>query len=348
MMRPFSKIKLSCLTAFFAVAILLGVAMVANSQSVGDANSSTLPIVMDDVPLNKAIEVLSRQAGINYLVDSRLTEWWSLPTANGHTTHEPTITIHWNNLTPSEGLSQLLAEHNLVLLEDPITSIARITYTNQVANPFDVSFLGDITNKFIQINMQRMPIEFEAVPITTALENLARASGINYALDPEIGYGMPDRNGRIKPEPTLFVRWYNVTAIQAFIAICENYDLVLAKDPVINIVQIRVKNHPLTNFVDAGLLGSYTNWTAPMEFQDVPITTVLEALARLAGINYILDPKIGYGKPDKNGQIKPEPTLFIRWEKTTPAQAFFAICECYDWVAVKDSTTGIIRIKPID
>jgi hypothetical protein len=342
MMRPFSKIKLSCLTAFFAVAILLGVAMVANSQSVGDANSSTLPIVMDDVPLNKAIEVLSRQAGINYLVDSRLTEWWSLPTANGHTTHEPTITIHWNNLTPSEGLSQLLAEHNLVLLEDPITSIARITYTNQVANPFDVSFLGTNTNEAL------VPIEFYDVPITTALESLARLSGIDYLLDPKIGYGQPDKNGQIKPEPILSVRLIKVTAKQTFIAICENYDLVIAKDPAINIVQIRVKNHPLTNFVDATLLGSDTNGTAPMEFQDVPITTVLEALARLAGINYILDPKIGYGMPDKNGQIKPEPTLSIRWEKTTPAQAFFAICECYDWVAVKDSTTGIIRIKPID
>jgi hypothetical protein len=49
-----------------------------------------------------------------------------------------------------------------------------------------------------------------------------------------------------------------------------------------------------------------------IQFQDVPITTAIENLARQAGINYLLDPKIGYGQPDANGQVKPEPTLSIR------------------------------------
>jgi hypothetical protein len=42
----------------------------------------------------------------------------------------------------------------------------------------------------------------------------------------------------------------------------------------------------------------------PIQFQDVPMTTAIESLARLAGINYLLDPKIGYGQPDQNGQIE--------------------------------------------
>ena len=32
-----------------------------------------------------------------------------------------------------------------------------------------------------------------------------------------------------------------------------------------------------------------------IRFNDVPITTAIENLARLANINYMLDPKIGYG-----------------------------------------------------
>src|ERR1019366_631445 len=44
-----------------------------------------------------------------------------------------------------------------------------------------------------------------------------------------------------------------------------------------------------------------------IQFQDVPIITAIENLARQAGINYLIDPKIGYGPPDQNGQIKPEP-----------------------------------------
>ena len=38
-------------------------------------------------------------------------------------------------------------------------------------------------------------------------------------------------------------------------------------------------------------------------FKDVPITTAIENLARQAGINYILDPKIGYGQPDEIAEL---------------------------------------------
>ena len=44
-----------------------------------------------------------------------------------------------------------------------------------------------------------------------------------------------------------------------------------------------------------------------IQFSDVPITTAIENLARQAAINYMLDPKIGYGQPDQTGQLKAEP-----------------------------------------
>jgi len=58
-----------------------------------------------------------------------------------------------------------------------------------------------------------------------------------------------------------------------------------------------------------------------ISFNDVPITLAIESLARLAGINYLLDPKIGYGQPDATGLIKPEPTLSIRWDHVTATRA---------------------------
>src|SRR5208282_93492 len=63
----------------------------------------------------------------------------------------------------------------------------------------------------------------------------------------------------------------------------------------------------------------------PIQFQDVPITTAIENLARLAGINYLLDPSIGYGQPDQNGQVKPEPTISVRWENVSARQALLAV-----------------------
>src|SRR5215510_14704436 len=45
-----------------------------------------------------------------------------------------------------------------------------------------------------------------------------------------------------------------------------------------------------------------------IQFQDVPLTTAIDNLARQAGINYILDPKVGYGQPDeKTGAVRVQP-----------------------------------------
>src|SRR5688572_10673637 len=54
--------------------------------------------------------------------------------------------------------------------------------------------------------------------------------------------------------------------------------------------------------------------TIPLiQFQDVPLTTAIDNLARQAQINYIMDPKVGYGQPDERGQIKAQPNISIRW-----------------------------------
>ena len=90
------------------------------------------------------------------------------------------------------------------------------------------------------------------------------------------------------------------------------------------------------------------NAMVPIQFQDVPITTAIESLARLAGINYLLDPKIGYGQPDQSGQIKPEPTLSLRWENVTPAQALLALLDNYGLQLVENPKTGIARITTKD
>ena len=85
-------------------------------------------------------------------------------------------------------------------------------------------------------------IEFQDVPLTVAIENLARQAGINYLLDPKIGYGQADANGQIKVEPTLSIRWENVTAEQALLALLNNYDLQLVEDPRTKIARVSMKD----------------------------------------------------------------------------------------------------------
>ena len=85
-------------------------------------------------------------------------------------------------------------------------------------------------------------IQFQDVPITTAIENLARQAEINYLIDPKIGYGQPDQNGQIKAEPTLSIRWENVTAEQALMALLDNYGLQLSEDRKTQIARITAKD----------------------------------------------------------------------------------------------------------
>jgi type II secretory pathway component GspD/PulD (secretin) len=85
-------------------------------------------------------------------------------------------------------------------------------------------------------------IQFQDVPITTAIENLARQADINYLLDPKIGYGQPDQNGQIKAEPTLSIRWENITAEHALLALLDNYGLQLVEDKNIQISRITLKD----------------------------------------------------------------------------------------------------------
>lgn len=85
-----------------------------------------------------------------------------------------------------------------------------------------------------------------------------------------------------------------------------------------------------------------------IKFSDVGLTVAIDNLARQAGINYMMDPKIAYGQPDANGQIKPEPQLSIRWENITAENALKALLDNYGLQLVVDKKTGIDRVTMKD
>ena len=85
-----------------------------------------------------------------------------------------------------------------------------------------------------------------------------------------------------------------------------------------------------------------------IQFVEAPITAVIENLARQAGINYILDPKLSYGQPGPDGKIIPQPSISIRWENLTAQQALSVLLSTYDLLMIEDPRTKIIRIAPKD
>ncbi len=91
-----------------------------------------------------------------------------------------------------------------------------------------------------------------------------------------------------------------------------------------------------------------TNLTSINITVPTPITVVIETLARMAGINYIIDPKVGFGQPDEQGRPKPEPQITLRWENVTPEAALAALLNNYNLQLVEDPKTKIARITTKD
>jgi hypothetical protein len=313
--------------------------------------NTVLPsIEIDDVPMSEAIARLARRGEINYIIDSRVMKWWRLSQEEGGP-HEPRVSIHWKNLTAKDALVRLLREDKLALVDDPATGIPWVTYAGQSIPSIDPNSLPQNTK--IESTNTIPLIEFQDVPVTVGLENLARQAGINYLLDPRISFGVPDENGESVPEPLLNLYWQNITAAQAFIAVCESCGFAMIRLPGTSIFLLRAQHHPV-KFVDASLFGpgtngvpvAQTNKIPLIEFQGVPLTAAFENLARQARIQYMLDPSVGYGRPDENGETKPEPILSFRLENVTAAEAFMALCANYDMAVTRDPATGVLRLAP--
>ena len=76
-------------------------------------------------------------------------------------------------------------------------------------------------------------IVIDDVPLTTAIQNLARQAGLNFQFDPRI-------SGSNQPNVT--IRFEKVTAQEALNAVLENHNLSLVKDPKSKIGRVTVKD----------------------------------------------------------------------------------------------------------
>jgi type II secretory pathway component GspD/PulD (secretin) len=88
-------------------------------------------IVMDEVQLSDAIRNLARQAGLNFMLDPRIS--FSQTGPDGKPAPQAAVSIRWENVTAEQALTALLNNYNLQLTEDPRSKIARITVHDPAA-----------------------------------------------------------------------------------------------------------------------------------------------------------------------------------------------------------------------
>jgi len=244
MRAPPSQIKIlinSALCSLLAMAVSIGVmhAQViatnvtkngpVETNGASSSDGSLAPAIdVQDVPITRVIEVLARQAGINYILDPELCQSFeAFP--------EPRMTFHLKSISAKNALSQMLSVRKLVLVEDPVTTVARITRTGSLTNVLDGTLLPQNTNSSIYSTNDVFPIvQFFDVPVETALENLIHQGDLNIEIDP-----------RIKAIDMLIsIRWEYITAKQAIIAICQNYGFVIATNTSTGTILIKMKERP--------------------------------------------------------------------------------------------------------
>jgi type II secretory pathway component GspD/PulD (secretin) len=85
-------------------------------------------------------------------------------------------------------------------------------------------------------------IVMDDVPLTDAIRNLARQAGINYMIDPKVGFGQVAPDGKPGAQPNVSIRWENITAEQALAALLNNYTLEMVEDPKSKIARVTTKN----------------------------------------------------------------------------------------------------------
>ena len=76
-------------------------------------------------------------------------------------------------------------------------------------------------------------IVIDDVPLTDAIRNLARQSALNFQFDPRV---------TTSNQPNVSIRFENVSAQEALLAVLDNYSLVLAKDSKSKIARVTIKD----------------------------------------------------------------------------------------------------------
>jgi hypothetical protein len=82
-------------------------------------------------------------------------------------------------------------------------------------------------------------IVMDQVPFADAIRHLANRAGIKYSYAPEVAEGYV-RDG--KPQPTVTIRWENVTARQALGSLLNNYALQMIENPRTGIALIKAND----------------------------------------------------------------------------------------------------------
>lgn len=180
---------------------------------------------MDGVPLTSAIRNLAREMELNIIIDP------AVPGAGfggGRRLREPIIRARCPNMSAEQELRALLREHQLILVTNPVTTVARVAPGSRAVKPMPANAAGVETNEVIPL------IVIDDVPLEHAIRNLGRQAGLEVRFDQKVMRALEGDSG-------ISVRWENLTVRQALAAVIDNYGLVMVEERTSASAEVRFK-----------------------------------------------------------------------------------------------------------
>jgi hypothetical protein len=102
--------------------LLLGAGQLPHARADDSTPTGGHELVMiENVPLIGAIGNVTRQMGLNYILDPHVP---GVSFGPGSRIKQPIISRRWTNATPEQVLRSLLKENQLILVMNPITTVA--------------------------------------------------------------------------------------------------------------------------------------------------------------------------------------------------------------------------------
>ncbi len=122
----------------------------------------------------------------------------------------------------------------------------------------------------------------------------------------------------------------------------EQFDAVICYSPPgrFRITQPKPSVETALPFSDSA---SHSNFVPSFDMEEVPLTALVECLAKEAHLNYSLDPSTGWDAQNTRTP-RPTPTVSAIWVNVTVEQVLADVLDRYDLKWIDDPTTGVSRV----
>jgi hypothetical protein len=186
------------------------------------SGTNLIPLIQfEDVPLTIALENLGRQGLFNYILDPYLR--YGEMDDYGNTQEEPVVNIRRKHTTADDVFLDVCAQCHLQVVQDTNAGVIFVRMRNHEVNHVDPDIYKGDTNK--------MPlVEFRNDRVSDILAALARGASMKCMLSPRISAE--------RLEQRITFRWEDITAGQAFAAVCEDCDLEVSKYPIAGVLKV--------------------------------------------------------------------------------------------------------------